>query len=365
MTISLMERSQVNSARPGDRALEIIDEYRDRAEELFAVEPLENEFPTYANHLSYLGSSSLWLARAGDNLAGAYKWRGALNAAVELQNQGADREVVASMGNHLWGALLSASMTGMSLVGFVPGTAPDRKKQGAIDFAKSHGVDFQLNVVGETLDESLDAARQYADTNQVPFVHPFDNLDVIAGQGTLADDILRHFPDVNNVVAPIGGGGLLTGTRQRFSALGHDVTMYGAQAQGSDSLSLSLGHEAPVAASQPNPRFGGLQVRETGRLVLYASNQTLAPENIVTISNDEVDRVETSYLDDNEYRMLDPNLARPYEPSSLVAVASLMALLPRLQGNTVVIGTGHNAPLGPQTTTRTPRSRVMSGRILR
>lgn len=366
MTVSLMERPSTDSAHPGDRALEIIDSFRPVVHDRFAVRPLESEFLTLSQQL---GGNALWIAAADDNITGAFKWRGAANALstiVEASPNPEEEEVYAvTAGNHGRGMVAIARKLGVRTNIVVNTAAPLEKREGM----RQLWPDPQLNVYvkGNSFDESLRWAQQNQLGTQV---HPYDSPPVITGQGTLADDILNHMArrqqEVNHIVLPTGGGGLASGILQRLNELGRsDVIVHAVQAEGSDSLSRSLGHEKPVEATNPNQRYGGSAVRLVGSNVLTICNRYSDQLNILTVSDEQVDEIMNDYVTDFKERLINPQLYKPYEPTSLVALAGLKQVAGIQQGNIVVVGTGHNAPLEQQTARRMPRSRIMSGRVLR
>lgn len=363
MTATLEAPVSTPFASYGDRAFAIIDKHSHDAGERFSVEPLRYEFHSLAHEL---GHSGLWLADTANNLAGAFKWQGALFAASLLQEQGHNRVVTASAGNHLRGLIVAAGILNMEVDGFVPRNAPPQKKQGAQELASRLGVNLRLHVVGNTFGQTLSASQSFSKHHDRPFIHPFDDPAVMAGQGALADKILHELPTTKNVIIPTGGAGILPAIAARLHELGKpDIAVYGVQAEGSDSLSLSLGHDKPVAATSPNQRFGGSAVETVGRYGLALCNKLLNPSNIITVSDHEVDAVIDQYHEDYETYGIDMNIHTPFEPTTQVALAGLRQINSQLYGDTVVLGTGRNAPLFPTPVAHLPRSRVSSGQFLR
>lgn len=323
----------------GDKAYEIIDRYRAEVDDHFEVEPLDREFP----YLAYrLGVSGLYLAQAAANEAGTFKWRGALVGAAALQEQGAESLIVPSAGNHARGAILAAKLLGMDIHVVVPQTAPPAKKEGLKDLWDSPRL--TVHAIGDSFDEALSWAKEHADYGAL--LHPYDDPHVAAGQGTIADDMLAQQPAIEHIIMPIGGGGLLAGIRHRLDELGrYDITLYAAEAEGSNSLSKSLANQEVTTADQPNRRYGGSAVRRIGHNTL-AVCQTSAGIHTVGVRDEEVDYVISEY-EQARFELMRESTPH-YEPTTLVAVAGLTQVVAKHpHESTVVIGTGHNDRLRP------------------
>jgi threonine dehydratase len=353
MTVSLEYTPSTQNTASGDEAFEIIDRHRKLFEERFVVDPLEAEFPRFTQQL---GGNGLWLARADDNLAGAFKWRGALVGATKLKERGYDSLIVPSAGNHARGAILAAKILNMRLHVVVPETAPPAKKEGLRElWTDEHMLTIHTN--GKSFDESLEWALENQQYGEL--LHPFDDQNVIAGQGTVIDDLVEHLRQsgrldlLEAVVAATGGGGLAKGMADRLEDLGQGhVTAYAAEGEGNDSFSRSIRSGERVDASGPNSRFGGSAVRMVGEHAFKAYGEHDGRLVTVPVSTDEVDVLSEDYEADRRDLMREttPN----YEPTTLVGVAAVKQvarLHPR--GDVVVIGTGHNAPLW------TPQKRVV------
>ncbi|HEX6416817.1 MAG TPA: pyridoxal-phosphate dependent enzyme [Candidatus Saccharimonadales bacterium] len=326
---------------PGEIARDIITAYRGEVQDYSRVEELEREFPTYAR---LLGSDAIFLMNAADNLAGAFKWRGAFVGAHALKEAGATGLITPSAGNALRGGALAAKAAGLEYHGVVPITAPLQKREGAR--ALYDDPRFQLHVVGSSFDEALEWALEHPELGKL--LHPFNDPNVIAGQGTVADDILESAlgRDIRHIVAPTGGSGLVAGVLQRLAELSRtDITVHAAEAAGSNSLSLSLRAGRVVDAEAPNARYGGSAVRRIGDYTLSVCRDA---DNLrtLTVSDDEVDMLTESYEQDRYdlWRQDTPN----FEPTTLVAVAALKQLVAKHPGEPmVVIGTGYNDSLWP------------------
>lgn len=313
----------------GNEALRIINSYRERVEDRSRIETLGQEFPSYAQHL---GGNAIWLFRADLNETGAFKWRGAIVGALQLAEQGVQHIIVPSAGNHARGAVWAARELGLSVTAVVPTTAPAQKSEKLRELWDDPRL--TIKVIGESFDESL--AWALTQTNG-KILHPFGEL-VIPGQGTVVDDVLARFPDVENIVTAVGGGGLAAGMLRRLEELGRtDIQIIGAEAEGSNSARKSLAAGDLQLADAPNLRYGGSAVRTMGHqaLDIFARSHNF---QILPVPERDVDELIELYTQDREQAQREawPNL----EPTSLVAVA---AMRQQIQNRpTVVIATGHN-----------------------
>jgi threonine dehydratase len=340
MTTTHKERySSTAHVTSGDVALEIINAHREAVDEQFRIGELGSEFPRLAQQLGAVG---LYLARAGDNLAGAFKWRGAIVGAVNLQAAGAESLVVPSAGNHARGAVLAARILGMNIHVVIPTTAPTAKKEGLRELWDDPRL--QVHTMGTSFDDAYAWAQQHPEYGAL--LHPFDNPDVIAGQGTLVDDMLKDGA-VDRLVLPVGGGGLLAGVLSRLHEKGSTHTeVYAVEPDGSNSLSRSIAQGRIVAVEQPNARYGGSAVRRIGRHTLNSYKKHPIAVHTLRVTDEEVDRLTQDYeLDRYDLmRRSTPN----YEPTTLVALAGLAQVPRDPPGRTIVIGTGHNDSLWQQ-----------------
>jgi len=338
MVLTLEQQQGLN----GDRALEIINQYRDIVGEL-TIESLEVEFPSEMHLLRPLGVKTIKLVGAGENAARAFKVRGALNGAHRLREAGASTIAVPSAGNHARGAIEAARVLGLYANVVVPTTASAAKSKGLYELGSPEWL--RVYQEGESFNESLEWLSRHTELGSL--LHPFDDPYVIAGQGTLVDDIFAQIDSVDHIVVPIGGGGLAAGIAHRLEEKDNKHTkLHIVEAPGSDSMSRSLAKGTPVAATKPNKLYGGSAVLLAGALTLHLLAM-FNDQNRLSIhspSQDEIDGVIGDYMFDRKLygRENTPN----YEPTSLVAIANLREIVQQHPGESiVVVGTGHNAPL--------------------
>lgn len=304
--------------------------------ETLTVEKLVDHFPDLQEAL---GNRAIYLVRADTEVSGSFKWRGAENAISKLPFD--TRHVVTvSAGNHGGGVSAAAAERGMDATVFAPASTPPEKVAKLHDTWRQHnGRPGGLQVVlhGADFDAAYEFGRQqYPDS---PFIHPFDDADVIEGQGTLYYDIRAAIPNVSDIVLPVGGGGLLTGVNHEAS---DEVRVYGAEAWGSDSLRKSLVAGYVVEATNSNSKYGGSNVKRTGEAHVLPTLQQdgFSPDRLVTAPESEVMDLAMYYYRQGEQTGLQ------LEPTSLVAVAGLAKLVRQgvFSDDAViaVVGTGHN-----------------------
>lgn len=213
--------------------------------------------------------------------AGSFKIRGAYTRLARLTADERSAGVVAaSAGNHAQGVALAASLLGISSLVVMPEGAPIPK----ILATRSYGAQVQLG--GQTVDEALLIAKTIAAETGRVFVHPFDHADVVAGQGTVALEILEQCPEVRTVVVCTGGGGLLAGMGVVLAERG--VRVIGAQAEGAAAWPASLAAGEPVPLAKMSTIADGIAVGRPGDIPFdLVSRHT---ERIVTVSDEAISR---------------------------------------------------------------------------
>ncbi|SHG54956.1 threonine ammonia-lyase [Streptoalloteichus hindustanus] len=215
--------------------------------------------------------------------AGSFKVRGAYVRLHGLTPVQRSRGVVAaSIGNHAQGVALAASLLGIRANVFMPERAPLPK----IAATRGYGADVRSH--GESLEDALAAAREFAAKTGAELIHPFDHPDVVAGQGTVGLEVLDQLPEVATILVPTGGGGLLSGVAAAVKPLRPEVRVVGVQAERAAAWppSLAVGH--PVRLAEARTMADGIAVREPGP-VTYAHVSALVDE-IVTVDEESLSR---------------------------------------------------------------------------
>jgi threonine dehydratase len=223
----------------------------------------------------------LYLKTENLQVTGSFKVRGAYYKISQLTEDEKKRGVIAcSAGNHAQGVARAASMEGISSKICLPDCAPISK----IEATKRYGA--QVVLAGSCYDDAYITARELAETEGRAFIHPFDDEDVIAGQGTIGLELLEQLPDMDAVIVPIGGGGLISGIAFVVKTLNPGCKVYGVQASGAASMANALkrGHveELPAVTTFAD----GIAVKRPGDTTFgFVSNYV---DEIVTVSDDEV-----------------------------------------------------------------------------
>ena len=212
---------------------------------------------------------------------GSFKVRGAYFKISELTEEEKKRGVIAcSAGNHAQGVALAATKHGVKSLICLPEGAPISK----IQATKGYGADVCLvkGVYDDAYQKALELKEQYGYT----FVHPFDDEDVIAGQGTVALEILEDMPKVDAIVVPIGGGGLISGIAYTIKNLKPKIKVYGVQAEGAPSMYRSVKEGAPITLDEVNTIADGIAVKHPGTLTYELTKKYV--DDIFTVSEDEI-----------------------------------------------------------------------------
>lgn len=190
-------------------------------------------------------------------LTGSFKLRGAFFKIASLPQN--DREIVAcSAGNHSQGVSLAAGKLSRKAVIFMPSIAPISK----VESTKKLGAEVHL--VDGVYDDAYLAADAYCKEHNGIFVHPFDDEDVIAGQGSIALEILEQFPEVDTVLVPVGGGGLASGVAFTLKQLKPVCKVYGIQAEGAPGMSKAFSKKQAVTLEKTSSFADGIAVKTPG-----------------------------------------------------------------------------------------------------
>jgi threonine dehydratase len=215
--------------------------------------------------------------------SGSFKIRGAINKISSLTPEERARGVIApSAGNHAQGVALAASLQGIKSVIVMPKFAPLTKVQAT----KGYGAEVILE--GISFDDAAAHARELAAKHGYTYVHAFNDPHVMAGQGTIGLELLEDLPDVQTVVVPIGGGGLIAGVASSLKALKPDVRVIGVQAEGCAPVRASLAAGEIVTASAAQTIADGIAVKRPGELTLPIIRELVS--EVVEVSDDDIAR---------------------------------------------------------------------------
>ena len=224
---------------------------------------------------------SIFLKPENLQVTGSFKVRGACFKIAQLTEEDRQRGVVAcSAGNHAQGVALAATSHGISSLICLPDNAPISK----IEATKRYGADVCL--VEGVYDDAYRRALELRDEKGYTFIHPFDDEDVIAGQGTIGLEILDQLPDMDAVIVPVGGGGLISGVAYAIKHLAPHIKVYGVQANGAPSMLDSISHGKIERLPSVRTIADGIAVKEPG-LHTFDLCQKYVDE-IVSVSDDEI-----------------------------------------------------------------------------
>ncbi|MFE9390028.1 threonine ammonia-lyase [Streptomyces sp. NPDC006784] len=290
-----------------------------------------------SRHLSSLVGSPVHLKCENLQRTGSFKLRGAYVRIAGLTPEERRRGVVAaSAGNHAQGVALAASLLGVPSTVFMPVGAPLPKVAATRDYGA------RVRMHGQVVDETLTAAKEYAQATGAVLIHPFDHPDVVAGQGTLALELLEQCPELRTVVVGVGGGGLLAGMAVAIKALRPDVRVVGVQAEGSAAYPPSLRAGRPVALGSVSTMADGIKVGRPGD-VPFEIIRTLV-DDIRTVSEDALSRALLLCLERAKLVV---------EPAGASSVAALLSAPDSFEGPVAAVLSGGNVdPLVLQRTLR-------------
>jgi threonine dehydratase len=212
---------------------------------------------------------------------GSFKTRGAYNKIARQKAEGGlDRVVAASAGNHAQGVALAATKLGVDARIVMPKNAPQAK----IDATRGYGGTVEL--VGKDFQEATRYARRTAEESGAEFVHAFDDPDIVAGQGTLGIEMHEDLPDVDTVVVPIGGGGLIGGISTAFAELSPETRIVGVQAAGAATVADSLEKGVPHTLESVDTIADGIATGGVSELTLSLIERHV--DEVVTVSDDRI-----------------------------------------------------------------------------
>ena len=298
---------------------------RERVAAVVDLTPMEK-----SRYLRELLGQDVYLKAESLQRTGSYKIRGAYNRLSQLTDEERAHGVVAaSAGNHAQGVALAARELGIAATIFMPlGVALPK-----LQATRNYGAEVVLH--GHVVDETLRAAADFAERTGAILIPPFDHPDVVAGQGTIAFEILEQVPDVENVIVPIGGGGLISGVASAFAQLepeiGRRVRIIGVQAENAAAYPPSLAAGEPIAITTSPTIADGILVGKPGELNFAIIRDTV--DEIVTVADDDTARALVMLLERAKLVV---------EPAGAVGVAAALTGAITVDGPTVVLISGGN-----------------------
>jgi threonine dehydratase len=273
------------------------------------------------------------IALKAENLqrTGSFKLRGALAKIAALGDGCADGVVTASAGNHGQALAYAAKARRVKCEVFMPEFASIAKVEAVTALGAT------VHLVGVTVDGSLTAARERAAQGGLAFVHPFDDRDVIAGQGTIGLELLRQVPDIARVLVPVGGGGLISGLAIALKSVRSEIELIGIQVDTCAPFRASLEAGLPVPVETAVTIADGIAVKRPGELTLQLIQRWV--DEMVVVEEDQVAEAMVFLLERAKLVV---------EGAGAVGIAALLSgrVTGRAPGTTVVILSGGNVDAG-------------------
>ena len=212
---------------------------------------------------------------------GSFKVRGAAYKIANLSEAEKEKGVIAcSAGNHAQGVAHASKKNNIKATIFIPATAPISK----VEATRKLGAEIKL--IDGVYDDAYNACVEYQKQTGSTFVHPFDDEDVIAGQGTIGLEILEQLPDVDAVIVPIGGGGLIAGVAFAIKQVKPECKVYGVQAQGAGSMYQSYINKKILELPVVHTFADGTAVKKPGKITFDLCSKYV--DDIVTVTDDEI-----------------------------------------------------------------------------
>ena len=225
--------------------------------------------------------AKIYLKTENLQITGSFKVRGSYYKMSKLSAEEKARGVVAcSAGNHAQGVALAAQKNGIKAVICLPDGAPISK----IEAPKSYGAEVCL--VNGVYDDAYNKALSLRDEEGYSFIHPFNDEDVIAGQGTIALELAEQLPNMDAVIVPIGGGGLISGIAYTIKTINPQIKVYGVQAAGAPSMYNSIRDGKIEELEKVSTIADGIAVKKPGDLTYEIISKYV--DEIVTVSDDEI-----------------------------------------------------------------------------
>ncbi len=224
---------------------------------------------------------NLWIKAENLQGTGAFKLRGAYNKLSNLTPEEREKGVIAaSAGNHAQGVAYSCMKMGIKGTIVMPKTAPLSK----IEATRSYGVTVELQ--GDTFNDAYEYAKNLQEITGAVFIEPFDDPYVIAGQGTIGLEILEKMNDVDTVIVPIGGGGLISGIAAAIKSLRPNCRVIGVQSEHAPSMKESLEQNKMIKLENVSTIADGIAVKTPGNLTFELCKQYV--DEVVTVSEEEI-----------------------------------------------------------------------------
>ena len=238
--------------------------------------------------LSRIAKADIWVKFENLQFTASFKERGALNTLLQLTPDERKRGVIAmSAGNHAQGVAYHAGRLGIPATIVMPSFTPNTK----VSHTRGHGARVILS--GNTLSEAGAEAHRVADAEKLVFVHPYDDARIIAGQGTIALEMMQDVPEIDTIVVPVGGGGMIAGCAVAARGIKPDLKMFGVESSGYSAMRQLMAGEPVTAGGDTIAE--GIAVRDLGKAPLAICNALL--EKVVSVDEIAIERAIALFIE--------------------------------------------------------------------
>lgn len=271
--------------------------------------------------------SNIFLKPENLQLTGSFKIRGAYYKISQLSDEEKSKGVIAcSAGNHAQGVALGATKNNIKSIICLPDCAPISK----VEATKNYGA--EICMVEGVYDDAYQKALQLKEEKGYTFIHPFDDEAVIAGQGTIGLELINQLKDLNAVIVPVGGGGLISGVAYAIKSLNPNIKIYGVQSSGAPSMYNSIQHGKIERLTEVSTIADGISVKEPGVNTFDFCKKYV--DDIVTVTDDEVSSAILTLIE--QHKLI-------AEGAGAVSVAAAMFNKVPIKGkNTICLVSGGN-----------------------
>lgn len=275
---------------------------------------------THSKTFSKMAGSEIYMKLENLQTTGSFKVRGAFNKLYHLSEEEKKHPIVAaSAGNHAQGVAFSASQLGLKSIIFMPSFAPPSK----VNATKGYGAEVVL--VGDTFDDAFAASQEYCKEKNGTYIHPFNDELIIAGQGVVGLEIFRQLPEVDTIIVPIGGGGLISGIAIALKEINPNIKIIGVEAEGAASMLASKNSDEVLTLPHCHTIADGIAVKKPGDLTFGIVKNLV--DDLITVSDKEL--AHSTYLLLQRGKLL-------AEPSGTAAIAAAIFKKSSLIGKYVV-----------------------------
>lgn len=274
----------------------------------------------HSKTFSKMAGAEIFMKLENLQTTGSFKVRGAFNKLYHLTEEEKKHPIVAaSAGNHAQGVAYSASQLGLKSIIFMPSFAPPSK----VNATKGYGAEVVLT--GDTFDDAYAASQEYCKEKKGTYIHPFNDELIIAGQGVVGLEIFRQLPEVDTVIVPIGGGGLISGIAIALKEINPNIKIIGVEAEGAASMLASKNSNEVLTLPHCHTIADGIAVKRPGELTFNIVKELV--DDLITVSDKEI--AHSTYLLLQRGKLL-------AEPSGAAAIAAAIFKKSPLIGKNVV-----------------------------